>query len=112
MVTATPQQRTSRQVGRGAKDASESVAIAFVVFEDNAGDYRWSIRDSRGESLAQSGTFATYDAAHTAAGAVRDAAGSSRLEPKPADPPPDVVAGRAATRAHDDSDGATRNDRA
>jgi uncharacterized protein YegP (UPF0339 family) len=94
MVTATQQEPTSPQV----KDASETATIAFVVFEDNAGDYRWSIRDSRGENLAQSGTFASYDAAHAAAAAVRDAAatGSSRLEPQPAD--------RAPTRARDDSD--------
>ncbi len=104
MATATQKKRTTRQVGRRIKDASEAAAIEFAVFEDNAGDYRWSIVDSHGGSLAQSGTFETYEAARKAAGAVRDAAGSSRFEQRPADRPVDLTARRAATRARDDSD--------
>jgi len=105
MATATERARAARQVGRRAEAASESEAITFLVFQDNGGNYRWSIVDSRGESLAQSGTFATYDAAHTAAGVVRDAAGSSRFEHRPAaDRPVDLLARREAIRAHDASD--------
>lgn len=80
MATATQKGRTTRQVARPVKVASDTGAIAFVVAQDNAGDYRWSIVDSGGESLAQSGAFATYHAAHGAAGLIRDAAGSSRFE--------------------------------
>jgi uncharacterized protein YegP (UPF0339 family) len=104
MATAIQKQRTTRQVARRARGASQAVAIAFVVFEDNAGDYRWAILDSRGENLAQSETFATYDGARKAAEVIRDAAGSSQLERRPADRPVDLVARREATRAHDDSD--------
>jgi uncharacterized protein YegP (UPF0339 family) len=104
MATATPQQHTTRQAGPRTTDGSE--AIAFVVFEDNAGDYRWSIRGSRGESLAQSEIFATYAAAHTAAGSVRNAAGSSRFDPQPADlptsPPPVAVSELTSSSATGD----------
>jgi hypothetical protein len=72
MATATQKERTARQVARRAKAAS--AAVTFLVVEDNGGDYRWMIVDGHGESLAQSGTFATYDAANNAASVVRDAA--------------------------------------
>ena len=105
MATATQKQRTTRHDARRVKATSDPVAIAFVVLEDNAGDYRWSILDSRGESLAQSNrTFVTYDAARQAAATIRNAAGSARLEQRPVDHPVDLAARREATWAVDDSD--------
>jgi uncharacterized protein YegP (UPF0339 family) len=59
---------------------SEAAALKFLVFEDNSGDYRWTILDSAGESLAQSGGFASYDDAHEAADVVRDGARSAQFE--------------------------------
>jgi uncharacterized protein YegP (UPF0339 family) len=80
MATATQKERTARQVARRAKAAS--AAVTFLVVEDNAGTYRWTIVDGHGESLAESGIFATYDAANTAANVVRDAANPSSAKTK------------------------------
>jgi uncharacterized protein YegP (UPF0339 family) len=106
MATAAKKTRAARQVARRAIAVSESAGITFLVYEDNAGDYRWMILGSRGdESLAQSGTFATYEDAAHAARVVRDGAGSARFEPRAAsDRPVDLVARRKAAVAGDDSD--------
>lgn len=74
MATATKKSPASRHAPLRASAASGPAAIEFLVFEDNAGDYRWTILGNRGESLAQSGTFATYDDAERAAHTVRDGA--------------------------------------
>ena len=76
MATATQQERAARQVARRAKAAA---VLTFAVFEDNGGDYRWTILDRSGESLAQSGPFASYDDARRAAGVVRDRAHAARV---------------------------------
>lgn len=105
MATATNNSRANRQVARRAAVGSESVAITFLVFEDNGGGYCWSIRGSDGESLAQSGRYATRDDAAHAARVVRDGAGSARFEAGAApDRPVDLVARRSATAAREDSD--------
>ncbi len=80
MASATQKERTARQVARRAKAAS--AAVTFLVVEDNGGHYRWMIVDGRGESLAESGTFATYDAAHNAANVVREAANPNGVNRK------------------------------
>jgi uncharacterized protein YegP (UPF0339 family) len=98
MATATHKERAARQVARRAKAAA---VLTFAVFEDNGGDYRWTILDNRGESLAQSGTFASYDAARVAVGVVRDGAGAARVgRPPGADP----AARGAAGSVLDDAD--------
>jgi len=51
--------------------------MSFLVFEDNGGDYCWSILGGDGESLAQSRSYATHDDAASAARVVRDGAGSA-----------------------------------
>jgi len=56
MATATMQEPAAGQVERGA----DAAGLEFLIFEDNGGDYRWTIVDADGESLAQSGFFATY----------------------------------------------------
>ncbi len=85
--------------------AVSDAAIKFLVFEDNGGDYHWTILDSAGESLAQSVPFATHDDAARAARIVCDGARSARLEmPAAADRPVDFVARREAALTRDDSD--------
>jgi hypothetical protein len=84
MATATQKQPVARQVGRETVSEPGPGAISFVVFEDNGGDYRWTMVDGDGMHLARSRAFATYDAADTSAGAVRDTAGAGRVEPRPA----------------------------
>jgi uncharacterized protein YegP (UPF0339 family) len=65
MATAMTKSRANRQVARRAAGRSESAAITFLVFEDNGGDYCWTILGSDGESLAHSRPYATHDdAAH------------------------------------------------
>ncbi len=80
MATATQKERTARQVARRAKAAA--AAVTFLVVEDNGGNYRWTIVDGHGESLAESGIFATHDAANAAASVVRDAANPSSAKTK------------------------------
>ena len=80
MATATQKERTARQVARRAKAAS--AAVTFLVVEDNGGHYRWMIVDGRGECLAESGIFATHDAAQNAANVVREAANPNGVKRK------------------------------
>jgi uncharacterized protein YegP (UPF0339 family) len=98
MTTATQKERAARQVARRAKAAA---VLTFAVFEDNGGDYRWTILDSTGESLAQSRTFASYDDALMAAGVVRDRARGARLGRPPA---ADLADRHEAGRVLDDAD--------
>jgi uncharacterized protein YegP (UPF0339 family) len=65
-----------KQAARSAAARSDSAAITFRVFEDNGGDYCWTILGSDGESLAHSRPYATHDDAESAARVVRDGAGS------------------------------------
>jgi uncharacterized protein YegP (UPF0339 family) len=79
--------------------------MEFRVFEDNGGRYHWRIIDRGGESLAQSGSFASYDDAEHAARNVRDGAGSARLGHCAAgDRVVDIVARRGSTAARYDLD--------
>ena len=71
-MTAAVKKSRSRSVAA----RPDSRAISFLVFEDNGGDYCWSIVGSDGESLAQSRPYATHDDAASAASVVRDGAGS------------------------------------
>ncbi len=105
MATATKSSRANRQVARRAAAGSESVAITFLVFEDNGGTYCWTIRGSDGETLAHSGRYATREDAAHAARVVRDGAGSARFEAGAVtNRPIDLVARRSATAAREDSD--------
>ncbi len=63
------------------REVSESVSLEFLVHQDNGGDYHWEIVGGSGESLAQSGSFASHDDAERAARCVYDGAGSARFEP-------------------------------
>jgi uncharacterized protein YegP (UPF0339 family) len=85
MATATNKVHAVRPVARGVGDASESASVEFLVHRDNGGDYHWEIIGGSGESLAQSGSFASRDDAERAARRVYDAAGSARFEPQVAE---------------------------
>jgi uncharacterized protein YegP (UPF0339 family) len=54
--------------------------MELLVFQDNAGRYRWMIVAENGDQLAQSPSFASYADARDAAGRVRDGASSARLK--------------------------------
>ena len=80
MATATEKVHAARPVARGVRDVSESASLEFLVHRDNGGDYSWEIVGGSGESLAQSGSFASHDDAERAARRVYDGAGSARFE--------------------------------
>jgi uncharacterized protein YegP (UPF0339 family) len=104
MATATKKTRAARDIARRAV-VSTSASMEFRVVETNGGRYRWMILDASGESLAQSGSFASYDDAANAARYLRNGAGSARFERRAAAAGPvDIVARRAAAMARDDSD--------
>lgn len=67
--------------GRTAASAPSKPAMQFLVFEDNAGGYHWTIVSDSGKTLAQSTSFATHEQAKQAARTVHDGAGSASLEP-------------------------------
>jgi uncharacterized protein YegP (UPF0339 family) len=77
MAAATAQPRSTRQRGR---DTVERIPSEFLVFQNNSGDYHWAIVSADGTTLAQSGSFASFDDAEKAALHVRDAAASLRVE--------------------------------
>jgi uncharacterized protein YegP (UPF0339 family) len=76
MATATTHQPVAQ---RGTR-ATEAAGFELLIFEDNGGDYRWAIVDAAGESLAQSGVFATYDEAQRGARRVQTWGGSDRAQ--------------------------------
>ena len=80
MATATKKSRAARQLARRAPDARVPESMEFVVFEDNGGTYRWRIVANDGATLAESGSFASYDRAKQAVRRVRDGAASARLD--------------------------------
>lgn len=105
MAAATKKARNSGRAARGAGGMSRSAVMEFLIFEDNGGRYRWTLVADRSESLAWSGSFASYDDAKQAACVVRDGAGSARVERRAAgDLPVDLVVRRDAAPARDDLD--------
>ena len=80
MATATKKGREGVRVAGANGAVPATPALAFRVDEDNGGDHRWTIHGSRGETLARSVAYTTYDDAEQAARLVRDSAGAARLE--------------------------------
>jgi uncharacterized protein YegP (UPF0339 family) len=79
--------------------------MKFLVFEDNAGGYHWTLGTASGETLVQSASFASYEQAQQAARIVRGGAATASLEPLAGDlPPVELVAGRTMGTARDDLD--------
>jgi uncharacterized protein YegP (UPF0339 family) len=78
VATATRQPRTHGHVQRRTTDGRVA-SLEFLIFEDNAGDYHWTIVAGDGAILARSGGFASYDHAKQAVEQVRHGAASARL---------------------------------
>jgi hypothetical protein len=81
MATATKKVHAARPVARDARDVSKPAPLEFLVQQDNGGHYYWEVVGERGESLAHSGSFASYDDAERGARRVHDGAGSARFGP-------------------------------
>jgi uncharacterized protein YegP (UPF0339 family) len=80
MATATRKSPGSTRPARRAPDEHSGSSLAFLIFEDNGGSYRWRILAGDGASLGQSGRFLSYDDAEQAAQRIRDGAASARFE--------------------------------
>jgi hypothetical protein len=99
MAITTKKLEAARPDVRDARVASESVSLEFLVFEDNGGGYHWAIVGGGGESLAQSGSFGSYEEAAHAGRDARDGAEWARFACRAAeDRVVDVRARRAAAR--------------
>lgn len=109
MATARKKAHTSRHVDRAR--AAKPRLMEFLVFEDNRGDYHWTIIAASGEPLARSPSFTSYEDAEVAARRVRDDAGSARLERRDGvRVPVDLVARRAAVHVAFDLEQGRDND--
>ncbi len=105
MATATRNSGAAGQLARGAGNVRAPESIEFVIFEDNGGVYHWRLVAGDGETLAQSGSFATYDDAEHAAGRIRDGAASARFDRRADDASPvDLAARRDRPRNHLDAE--------
>ena len=80
MATATQTQRDAPSTARAPRKGSKPAVISFLVFEDNAGDHRWSALDGSGMRLAQSEPYASPEAALAGAELVRSAAGAAEID--------------------------------
>jgi uncharacterized protein YegP (UPF0339 family) len=85
MATATKKSRAAGRLPRHAANVRAPASMKFpsmefVIFEDNGGDYHWTIVAADGSTLARSGSFASCDDAEKAASHVRDGAASARFE--------------------------------
>jgi uncharacterized protein YegP (UPF0339 family) len=79
--------------------------MKFVIFEDNAGGYHWTIVAKSGKTLVQSARFASRQEATQAARIVYGGAASASLEPLAGDAPAvDLAAGRPMRVVGDDLD--------
>jgi uncharacterized protein YegP (UPF0339 family) len=81
MATATKKVHAARSPARAV---SESSSLAFLINQDNGGDYHWEIVDSGGKSLVQSGGFASQNDAERAARHVYEGVSSALFEPQAA----------------------------
>ena len=65
---------------RATRARSEQASMKFLIFEDNGGDYCWTLVAASGEPLAQSIRFASYRKATRAARIARAGAASAPIE--------------------------------
>lgn len=99
---AVPENGTARAAARARH---KPAAMKFVVFEDNAGGYHWTIVARSGETLVQSARFASRQEATQAARIVYGGAASASLEPLAGDTRAvELVAGRPTRAVGDDLD--------
>jgi uncharacterized protein YegP (UPF0339 family) len=80
MATATKRSRAAKQLARRAPHVPVPASLAFVIYEDNGGDYHWTIVAGDGATVAPSGSFASHHDAERAAHHVRDGAASALFE--------------------------------
>jgi uncharacterized protein YegP (UPF0339 family) len=59
---------------------AEPRPMEFVIYEDNSGDFHWSIVSGGGTTLVQSAGFGSLAAAQRAAGRVHDGAQAAHME--------------------------------
>ena len=105
MATATRKARRASRLQRLATDVRVPQSMKFLIFEDEGGDYHWTIVAGDGSTLARSGSFASYDAATAAAKQVRDGASSALFERRAAGARPvDLIAPRDAERDATDAE--------
>jgi uncharacterized protein YegP (UPF0339 family) len=98
MATATKKSRAAGQLARRARIERDSESMEFVVFEDNGGDYHWTILARDGATLARSSGHASYADAEQAAERVRGGAASARFDhPAGSASPVDLAARRDAS---------------
>jgi uncharacterized protein YegP (UPF0339 family) len=97
MATATKKSRAAKQLAGLATAARLPESMEFLIFEDNGGDYHWTIVDGDGSTLARSGSFASYDDAEKTANHVRGGAASALFERRATGAPPvDLIPHRDA----------------
>ncbi len=98
MATATSRSRAAGRRPRRAREVRAPESMEFLIFQDNGGDYHWTIVAADGATLARSGDFASYEDAERAAQHVRDGAASAPLgHPAVSARPVDPTARRSAT---------------
>jgi uncharacterized protein YegP (UPF0339 family) len=79
MATATKKVKDAGAPTAGTRHV-RATDLEFTVFRDNGGRYRWELVGHSGESLAQSGIFASRDDAERMARDVYENVGSARFE--------------------------------
>ena len=104
MATPTREARAASQLARDGRGVSESASLEVFVFEDNGGGYHWGIVGGSGRSLAQSGSFGSYEEAAHAGLCVRDGAESARFERRAAEDRVVYVTDRREAAVSDDLD--------
>jgi uncharacterized protein YegP (UPF0339 family) len=105
MATATKKSRAAKQLARRPAHMRSPESMEFLILEDNGGAFHWTIVASDGATLVRSGGFASYDDAEQAAGRVRDAAASSRLQRRGTGAlPVDLIARRDPAGGDDDAE--------
>ena len=82
MATATKKVHVAGSRTRNATPVSGRAPLAFVISQDNRGDYLWEIVDSGGKTLVRSGGFASRDDAERAAHHVHDSARLAHFGPR------------------------------
>ena len=103
MATATKKSRAAGRLAGRANEARAPESMEFLIFEDNGGDYHWTIVAGDGKTLARSPGFASYEDAEQAAQHVRNGAASAPLEHRGVSARPvDLIARRDARS--DDAD--------
>jgi uncharacterized protein YegP (UPF0339 family) len=66
----------------------EPASMAFLIYEDNAGGYHWTIVADGGETLVRSASFRFYEEAEGAARIVHRGASRASFEHRSGDTPP------------------------